>query len=101
MSAARKLGKRAVPCAESRASSAARLGDRFPEGPPPQRLVLVDRQKFPHRRAQILKICASIGCRVTRTVLIGPVPVDPSTSETVTPLRVLTGAGAVGADLLL
>ncbi len=57
--------------------------------------------QFPHRRAQILKICASIGCRVARTVLIGPVPVDPSTSETVTPLRVLTGAGAVGADLLL
>src|SRR5271163_4705873 len=63
-----------------------------PAGRPPQ---------VPRRRAQILRICASIGCRVTRTVLIGPVPVEPSTSETVTPFKVLTGAGAVGAGLLL
>jgi hypothetical protein len=53
------------------------------------------------RRAQIRKICDSIGCMVTRTVLIGPVPVVPSNSATLTWLRVWTGAGAVGADLLL
>lgn len=47
------------------------------------------------------RICASIGCRVTRVVLSGPFPTLPSTSATTTCDSVFTGAGAAAEVLLL